>query len=97
MGPLLPATCCARGLTHTAGPDKTGHKTQMYKKGHSSLLFNLISSLPFLENIFIYLYLERGAWREKEREGNIDVREMFLGIKPATFHCFHFVGQHPAN
>ena len=24
---------------------------------------------------FIYLFLERGEWREKKREGNIDVRE----------------------
>ena len=36
---------------------------------------------------FIYLFLERGEGREKERKGNIDVRETHIKQLPLT--CPH--------
>ena len=33
----------------------------------------------FFFKVFIYLFLERGEASEKEREGNIDVREKQIG------------------
>ena len=41
--------------------------------------------LAFIKKDFIYLFLERGEGREKERERNIDVREKHQSVAPCTW------------
>ena len=62
----------------------------MLKKQMESIMKTLIIFKDFLKD-FIYLFLERGERREKERERNINVwlplTYPLLGTRPTTQAC----------